>query len=489
MFSQEQLTSHLHSELLAVSGQFPGKWASVSCDSRRCGANTLFAAIRGTARNGNDFLAEAAASGCRAVLTADAEAPIPAGMIRFLVKDDRKAAAMAFSLASGLPDRSLRLFGVTGTNGKTTTAFALHALLSTAGKCGLLSTVCCDDGTGKTPARWTTPAPEALFPAFRRMADNGCAFCAMELSSQALDQQRMGDALFESAVFTNLTGDHLDYHRDTEHYFAAKKRLFFERLSSKGFAVCNADDPCGKQLAQELGAQAESFSFAPGAKHRIEIQELSLTGSRFLLDGIPFFCSLPGKYNISNFSGALLSAMGSGLAPDRLAGTLETLSVPGRLERCTLLPGRPVVFVDFAHTDDALTNVLSFLRGAAPHKKLVAVFGAGGDRDKTKRLRMGRAVSKLADFAVLTSDNPRTEDPLAILSMMEAGIQGGDYILEPDRRAAITRGIREAGADGIVLIAGKGHEATQEIAGVQYPFSDRETAEEFLHAEYEEKTI
>jgi UDP-N-acetylmuramoyl-L-alanyl-D-glutamate--2,6-diaminopimelate ligase len=400
------------------------------------------------------------------------------------------AAALLFRAKYGNPDESLALFGVTGTNGKTTTAFIFEHLLE---KCGLLSTVEFRTGKERLPATHTTPDPETLFKMLRQMKNNGLTSAALELSSHALDQNRAWGARFRAAVFTNLTGDHLDYHRDMENYYQAKKIFFTRYLLPEGVAVINTDDPWGRRLRSELDGALRVITFGTSADAQWQIKNLqnSRNGLSFDLVSnettVPVTSNLAGKFNAFNLAGAILSVMDYGVTPAEIKLKLkEKITVPGRLQMLEA-PTGALFAVDFAHTDDALTSVLNTLRPLTG-KKLFCVFGAGGDRDKTKRPRMGRAASG-ADMLIITSDNPRSEDPEQIISEIVSGVpQGTCFEIQPDRRKALQRAYLLAREGDIVLVAGKGHENYQEIGGVKYDFSDIKVICDCFKGDNNEKT-
>lgn len=450
----------------------------ISCDSRTVTPGALFAAIRGVNVDAAKFIPSAVEKGAKVILSEASVPPIP-GVTMIRVRDAAAAYSRLARARCGFPDETLDVIGVTGTNGKTSTAYFLRHILTTAHRrCGLVSTIETDDGKERTAANATTPAAGEFFALLQKMKQNGLDFAAMEVSSHSLDQRRLAGLAIKVAIFTNLTGDHLDYHGDMKNYFAAKKRLFTEYLVPDGCAVINVDDPYGARLCRELAALRSTLSFgvSPDAAWRISDVELRSDGSRFLLSSgatrLAVSMPLIGLHNIYNLAGALLAArvlgVGDGIL---LAAAANCVMAPGRLERYDL-PGGAVAFVDYAHTDDALKNVLDILRRLGG-KRLIVVFGAGGDRDRTKRPRMGRTVAENSDFAVVTSDNPRTENPESILDEIIAGIpEDFDFQRIANRRAAIEYALGIAEKGDIVLIAGKGHENYQEIDHIRHPFSD-----------------
>ena len=485
----------LGGELLERRGlerEFDGVFTS---DSRRVSPGGVFVAVPGVKVDGHRFIADAVAAGVKVVIHQNALPEYDPAVTYLRCRSTARARALLARAANGESARDLALFGVTGTNGKTTTAFLLEAILNGAGrKCGLLSTVEYRDGSGPAhPATHTTPDSATIYRELAAMRGNGCSAAAMELSSHSLDQERAFGLRFRCAIFTNLTGDHLDYHGTMESYFAAKRRLFTELLADDGAAVLNFDDPAGLRLGRELAGLGRrvigfgsSAAAAAAGGWRIADIVTAATGNTFTLispDGGTAYevaSNLVGEHNVHNLTGALLAALAFGVSPAELDRVLAVpIAVPGRLELFRS-PSGAAFYVDYAHTDDAIRRVLEALRPLTAGK-LAIVFGAGGDRDRTKRPRMGRAAGELADRIYLTSDNPRSEDPLAIMREVAAGIPTGvPVITEPDRREALRRAAAEAAAGDVVLVAGKGHEDYQEINGVRRHYSDREFLRELF---------
>jgi UDP-N-acetylmuramoyl-L-alanyl-D-glutamate--2,6-diaminopimelate ligase len=485
-------------------GDQPGdpEVALVADDSRRVVPGAVFFAVPGTRDDGHRFAAGAAAAGAIAVV---AEREVPCAPARLVLVDDvRRALALAAARFHGEPGRSLQLAGVTGTNGKTTVAWLVEACLREAGiPTGMVGTVTWRWPGIERPASHTTPGAVELQAVLAEMRDAGARAAVLEVSSHALDQERVAGLSFAAAAFTNLTRDHLDYHRDLEAYFAAKRRLFTEGLIRGGVAVVNSDDPYGERLAAELAGLAGRRA----AVWRFGLQtgrELAARDLRTGLDGISMALSTPagpvelrsplvGRHNAENLMAAAGLALALGLPPAPVARALSaSRGAPGRLER--LETGGVSAFVDYAHTDDALRRVMEALRGASP-RRLLVVFGCGGDRDRGKRPRMGEAVGRAADLAVVTSDNPRTEEPMAIIGEIVPGLEragalpvgteaarGGasGYVVVPDRRQAIALALAAARPGDAVLIAGKGHEDYQIVGGERRHFDDREEARRAL---------
>lgn len=463
-----------------------GATGRVQNDSRKVLPGDIFVAIPGTKLDGGDFIESALQAAAKVIIHEKPLDHYRRGVAYLMVTSARKAYARCCREFYERPDEVLRLFGVTGTNGKSTTAFLVEHLLRHGGvPCGLISTVEYRDGKLVRPASQTTPEAGVLFPLLAEMRRNGQKAVAMELSSHALAQDRISGARFRTGIFTNLSGDHLDYHRDMEHYYQAKKSFFTEYLDSGSTAVINVDDPWGARLAGELsGMRVITFGTVPGSMWRIGNVKLDAAGSRFRLScperAFDVAIGLIGMHNVYNLAGALLAVLDFGLSPAAIDEALSfPVRVPGRLESFRRADGA-VFYVDYAHTDDALANVLTILRRICTGR-LIAVFGAGGDRDRAKRPRMGKAAGEIADLLIVTSDNPRSEDPEAIISEIVAGVpEGRPFEMVTDRAAAIRRAAELAGPGDVVLVAGKGHENYQEIAGVRRSFDDRAVVKSLL---------
>jgi len=394
-----------------------------------------------------------------------------------VVADARAAMAPLAARFWGDPTAELRVVGVTGTNGKTTTAFLIREVLEAAGiQCGLLGTVQQVVGGVEEEVERTTPEAIELQATFRRMLEAGDKACVMEVSSHALALHRCDAIHFEVALFTNLTQDHLDFHGDMEEYFAAK-RLLFEM--GPGSSIVNVDDPYGRRLAEEF--ECATFS-AEGGAADFSATDVSFDtgGARFSLAGAALQTRLPGDFNVANALGAFAAATALGVEPEvAAAGLARAERAPGRFEPVD--EGQEfAVLVDYAHTPDSLENVLRAARRLTAGR-LITVFGAGGDRDRDKRPKMGRAAASLSDLAIVTSDNPRSEDPDAIIAEVVVGVEGAPVEVEADRRAAIALALGQAGSGDTVVIAGKGHEQGQEFeGGRKLPFDDRQVAREEL---------
>ena len=451
-------------------------------DSRRINTGDLFVARRGHGADGKQFVADAHRAGAVAVVSDEPidGAPLPV----VVVKHATAAASMLANAVAGDPSRSMKVLGVTGTNGKTTTTFLLRHILRHLGKrCGLIGTCEVDDGTRSRPAAMTTPGPVTLAEILASMRDKGCDAIAMEASSHALDQGRCAGVTFAAGGFTNLSGDHLDYHRTMDEYAAAKSRLF-RSLSDHAPAVVNNDDAYAERMLQHSGGRAITFSVGGANGDADYVARDILTaadGNRFVLktpDGVAAVrMSLVGRHNVQNaLCAAAMAGETFGLSVHQLAAALaDAPSAPGRLERVDA--GQPFsIVVDYAHTDDALDNVLRALRPITKGR-LRVVFGCGGDRDRAKRPRMAAVAERGADDLYITSDNPRSEDPQRILDDVVAGLSNGSArLVDPDRRTAIRQAVADCGSSDTLLIAGKGHENYQIVGDQRLSFDDVDEA-------------
>ena len=474
-----------------TGGDADASVSGVTHDSRQARAGWLFVAIRGEKADGNRFAADVMKQGAVGVIS-EIERPADFGGAWIQVEDARRALALAADEVHGRPSRELKLVGVTGTNGKTTTAYLIAAVAEAAGESvALVSTVEYRVAGERQPALHTTPEASDLQRILRRAVDAGCRVAVMESSSQALDLHRCDALRYEVAAFTNLTRDHLDYHGTMEAYFDAKRRLFDGRLGEPPrVSVINKDDEYGRRLSQEISAAGRSvlrFAIDTGAEVNARGVEFSMSGTRMTLvtpEGEREVTSpLVGRPHVYNILTAAACAHALGLSLDATADALKTCGgAPGRFERVAHA-GDFAVVVDYAHTDDALRNVLRTARDVT-RGRVITVFGCGGDRDRTKRAPMGEAAAALSDVVIATSDNPRTEDPEAILRDVEVGLLkvGKPYLKIVDRREAISRAIEEARAGDLVVIAGKGHEDYQIIGTEKRHFDDREVALESLSA-------
>ena len=488
-----------HCEILSGHEHLGLDVTGVNSDSRRVTPGCAFFAVRGAKEDGAKFIPAAMANGAAVVIAEQKwrEHPAPKqepqreqdAPATIIVRSSREAAFRAACAWQGNPSCHMRVYGVTGTNGKTTTAGLIQTLLENAGvKTGLVSTVETGAPGNMRESTNTTPGPFELQRIFSEMRAANCGAVAMEVSSHAADQLRIGGTRFHVAGFTNLTQDHLDYHGDMSRYFAAKQK-FFELAARENpacVAVVNGDDSYGrdmKNVCERLGLRVLQFGFAPGNDIVAEDVKLDATGARFVLrtpwGSAEIVSRLCGRFNVSNVLCAAGMALAGGDATlaQIVRGTSLALPRWGRLERVEV--NAPFqVFVDYAHTPDALQNVLSTLRETTAGK-LIVVFGCGGDRDRAKRPLMGGIAARLADYVVVTSDNPRSENPLDIIREICAGISSAHHV-EPDRRVAIRKALSLAGPGDVVLVAGKGHERGQIFATHTEPFDDREVVREII---------
>lgn len=514
----EQLLRHLPGA--AVSGPRRQDVADVTCDSRRVVPGSVFVAIRGFALDGHDFVDDAIARGA-VVIVAERPVPVPDNVTLVQVAASRQALAALAAAFYGHPSRRLRLIGVTGTNGKTTTAFLIRALLKAAGhRTGLIGTVCNYVGDEPRPVVRTTPEAPELQRLLADMVAAGCTHAVMEVSSHALALGRVDFCEFDAAVFTNFSQDHLDFHQSLDEYLAVKATLFSrlepgpEAFTPEGrparYAVVNGDDAAASRIAAACRVPVHRFGFAgpafaegaaplaqgaasAGAPVSAGVQAddivIGPSGVSFTLvwpgGRLPLRLNLPGRFNVANALAATAVALAEGITPAVIATTLAQVEpVPGRLEAVDA--GQEFsVFVDYAHTPDGLGTVLRTVRELQPDGQLIVVFGCGGDRDRAKRPLMGRLAGELADYVIVTSDNPRSENPDDIIRQIVAGVEQAGmprdrYWSEPDRVRAIARALALADSGDIVLIAGKGHETVQEFADHSIHFDDRVVAATLL---------
>lgn len=459
--------------LVETTGTLPEQAADLTDDSRQVVKQGLFLAVRGSAKDGHEFLPQAKSAGASVAIVEDTErTKLPT----IVVREGRRAAAIAAAAAFDEPARQLRLAAVTGTNGKTTTVSILRHLLdrpdARSASIGTLGALLGSEGVPVGGgASLTTPGPVELQRTLRALVDRGVRTVAMELSSHSLDQRRAETLVFEAGVFTNLTRDHLDYHETMEAYLEAKARLI-SQLAPRGAAVVNLDEDVWERLPP--ANVTITFGLRPEAMVRAESVMYQPRGSewRLVVDTQRHALRLPliGDFNISNALGAAGAALHMGLPLATIAARLRTVpQVPGRLE---VIHERPTVLRDYAHTPDALERSLLAVRPFA-RKKLIVLFGAGGDRDRGKRPLMGAVAEKGADFAIVTSDNPRTEDPAAIIEDVERGMRHTNHESIEDRRDAIARALALASPEDVVLLAGKGHETYQVRGTTNHPFDEK----------------
>ena len=462
----------------AVIGNEDIDITGVNIDSRRIGKGHLFVAMVGTQVDGHQFIPKAIAQGAAAILCERLPEETSEGVTYVQVDSTEDAVGKVATLFYGDPSRHLKLVGVTGTNGKTTIATLLYNMFRKMGhKCGLLSTVCNYIEDEAIPTEHTTPAPIELNALLSRMVEAGCEYAFMECSSHAIAQKRIGGLRFAGGIFTNLTRDHLDYHKTFENYRDAKK-AFFDSLSKNAFAITNADDKNGLVMVQNCKAQVKTYSIRQMADYRARILECHFEGMYLEIDGNEVGVQFIGKFNVSNLLAVYGAARMLGKEPQDILVAMSTLhSVNGRLDPVRSPEGYTAI-VDYAHTPDALENVLNAIHEVLNGKgKVITVCGAGGNRDKGKRPLMAQEAVKQSDRVIITSDNPRFEEPQDIINDMLAGLnaqQMKKVISIADRKEAIRAACMMAGKGDVILVAGKGHENYQEIKGVKHHFDDKE---------------
>lgn len=472
-----------HLKLKAVSGDLDKPISRIDFDSRQVQAGSLFVAVRGTLTDGHQYIDKAIAQGAQAIVGETRPTHLPPD-ITFIEVDNSQGALGELAAAFyGHPSHQLKLVGVTGTNGKTTMVNLLHRLFTTLGyRVGLLSTIGNRIGERQLPATHTTPDAVSINALLAEMVAAGCDYAFMEVSSHAVHQERIAGLQFAGGVFTNITHDHLDYHGTFKAYIDAKK-AFFDGLSATAFALVNVDDKNGRVMVQNTRAAIHRFSLRGLAEFRARILENSINGLQLELDGREFYGRLVGAFNAYNLLAVYGTAVLLGQDPIEVLTILSNLpAAEGRMEYVVNTQKGITAIVDYAHTPDALEKVLETLRELRePGHRIITVVGCGGDRDRTKRPKMAKIACDLSDEVVLTSDNPRSEDPLSILAEMEAGIPAGakgKVLSLPDRKQAIRTAVKLAKTGDLILVAGKGHEKYQEIKGVKHPFDDKEILKE-----------
>lgn len=458
---------------------------SVHFDSRKVGHGDLFVAQRGVSADGHAYIGKAIEAGAVAVVCEELPEELDVRVCYIVVGDSSAALGKIASCYYGEPSRQMILVGVTGTNGKTTTATLLYELVRLMGKkAGLLSTVCNYIDEERCPSTHTTPDALEINSFMRRMVDAGCEYCFMEVSSHAVHQKRIAGLDFDGAVFSNITHDHLDYHKTFRAYIEAKK-AFFDGLKKEAFALTNLDDKNGMVMLQNTVARKYTYSCRTLADFNCKPVEKHLDGTLLALDGCEVWTKFTGDFNAYNLLAVYASACLMGLEKEEVLRCMSLLvPVSGRFE--TLMsPEGIVAVVDYAHTPDALENVLTTIQGLkGKNNKVITVVGAGGDRDKTKRTEMADAACRYSDRIILTSDNPRSEEPGAIIADMQAGVKDEyrkNVLSITDRKEAIRTALMMAAKGDIVLIAGKGHENYQEIKGVKHHFDDKEVVKEIFN--------
>lgn len=465
-------------EILTAEGPLSIWLENIDFDSRKVGPGSVFVAVRGTQSDGHRFIGNAIGQGAAAIVAEELPPERHPGITYIQVADSAKALGMMASRFFGEPSKQLKLVGVTGTNGKTTTATLLHELFTALGyKAGLLSTVCNKIGQQLLPADYTTPDAVALNGLLREMADADCDYAFMEASSHAIHQKRIEGLHFAGGIFTNITHDHLDYHKTFKAYIEAKK-TFFDILPKTAFALVNLDDKRGEVMLQNTKAKRYTYSLQSMASFRARLLDNSLSGLHLQLGGHEFFSRLIGEFNAYNLLAVYSAAL---LLEQEEVEVLTALSglgaVEGRFDYVAGTKNKAIGIVDYAHTPDALEKVLSTIHQLRQGGgKIITVVGCGGDRDKAKRPIMAKVAADYSDQVVLTSDNPRSEAPEVILADMQAGLPA--YATHKalsilDRKEAIRTACRLAQEGDVILVAGKGHEKYQEINGVRRPFDDK----------------
>ena len=471
-----------------VNGDVNVDVKDIQFDSRQVSAGTLFVAQRGTKVDGHDFIDKAVKAGAVAVVCEKVESgkkKVESGKVTFVVvKDSSEALGLMAANFYGHPSHSLKLVGITGTNGKTTTVTLLHRMFRLLGHhVGLVSTIVNKVDEEELPTGHTTPDALELNQLLRRMVDAGCDYCFMEVSSHAVVQRRIAGVEFAGGIFSNITHDHLDFHKTMANYIAAKKG-FFEALPKEAWALTNIDDKNGKIMVQNTRAKVYTYGLQQRGDFHCKVLEESFEGMHLSINGREFWSRLVGRFNAYNLLAIYSAAVLSGTEPEEALRLLSTLApAPGRFQ---YVSGRGITaIIDYAHTPDALQNVIETINAIRqPSQQLITVVGCGGDRDKTKRPEMAQIACNGSDKLVLTSDNPRTEEPDSILDDMEAGLsaeQLSHTVRITDRRQAIRTACMMAREGDIILIAGKGHETYQEVNGVRSHFDDVEEAERELN--------
>lgn len=468
--------------LVEVIGSTSVQVDSVVFSSAEVARGALFVAVRGSRTDGHHYIREAVESGASAVICEELPGTVRQGVTYVKVTDSSKALAVIASNFNDNPSEKIKLIGVTGTNGKTTTATLLFQLFRKLGyRCGLLSTVRNMIDEQVLPATHTTPDPVKLNSLLSLMVREECTFCFMEVSSHAVVQNRIFGLHFSGGIFTNITHDHLDYHKTFDEYIRAKKG-FFDQLGEDAFALYNADDRNGKVMVQNCRAVRKSFALKSMADFRCKILENNFSGLLINIDGNEVLCRLIGSFNAYNLTGVYAAAMLLGEDRLKVLTAISSLgAVEGRFEYIVSV-NHVTGVIDYAHTPDALQNVLGTIRDIrSGNEKVITVVGCGGERDAAKRPVMARIACELSDKVILTSDNPRSEDPDQIIAEMKAGVQAlyhRKVLSVTDRREALRVACSLAQPGDIILVAGKGHEKYQEIKGVKYPFDDRQALEE-----------
>jgi len=468
---------------IEVIGETDKNIVNLESDSRKVQKEGMFVAIRGVTTDGHKYIPVVASTHVAAIVCEELPSSLEKGITYIRVKNSAEALGLLASAWYGHPSRKLSLVGVTGTNGKTTTATLLYEMARLEGyKAGLLSTVCNYVGDTAIPTTHTTPDPLTLNSLLSRMVEEGCQYAFMEVSSHAAHQHRIAGLNFKGGIFSNLTRDHLDYHHTVENYMRAKK-AFFDMLPSSAFALINADDKNGKFMVQNTKAKVYTYSLRSDADFRCRVIETRLDGTLLTFNGKDVEVQFTGRFNAYNMTAVYGASILTGFNPDEVLVNMSKLvPVAGRFQTIHTPKGVTAI-VDYAHTPDALVNVLDTIRMiVGTNGEVTTVVGAGGNRDHGKRPMMAQEAACRSDRLVLTSDNPRDEDPNAIIADMKAGLSQEELdktICITDRREAIRTALQLANPGSVVLIAGKGHETYQEVNGVRHHFDDREEVMKF----------
>lgn len=468
-----------------IKGSLEVPITGIEIDSRKCMNGSLFIALKGVASDGHQFIDKAIANGAVAVICTEYPSDLADHVVYILAKNAKELAGNMADAFYNHSSAALKLVGVTGTNGKTTVSTLLYQLFMSLGyKCGLISTVENRIGFDVVPATHTTPDVITLHQLIFRMKQSGCSHIFMEVSSHAADQLRIAGLNFAGAVFTNITHDHLDYHGTMDAYIRAKKS-FFDRLGKNSFAVINIDDKRGSVMVQNTAARIISYALKTMADVKGKILDNNITGMQLQINGEDAYFKLIGEFNAYNILAVYAASRQLGVSDWEVLTVLSGLNgAEGRFEQVLQPETKICGIVDYAHTPDALENViLTILKIKSPKNQLITVVGCGGDRDKTKRPEMARIAAVYSQKVVLTSDNPRSEDPEQILNDMEIGIPAehlNQVIRITDRQVAIKTAVMLANPGDVILIAGKGHEKYQEINGKKFPFDDKKLLEQLL---------
>ena len=476
-----------------TAGDSAAEIDSICCDSRKVTRGSLFVAVKGFAADGHEYISRAIGKGARAVVYEDQEltdfqtsAMALEGIALIKVESSRKALAIMAANFYDNPSEKLTLVGITGTNGKTTTVTLLYRMFMALGyNCGLLSTIANYVGTKGTEAVNTTSDPITINSLLSEMVDAGCEYCFMEVSSIGVEQDRIAGLRFKAGIFSNLTHDHLDYHKTFAEYLRCKK-LFFDTLPSDSYAITNIDDRNGMVMLQNIKAQVVTYSCRSIADHTCRVMEQSFEGMLVKIDGREAWSRLIGMHNAYNLLAIYTTAVTLGTDPEEVLTAMSTLlPAPGRLENIRG-PRDISVIIDYAHTPDALENVLSTLREIAPERQLICLFGCGGDRDKTKRPEMGKIAQKMADRIIVTSDNSRSESTADIMADIKEGMDvsgRAKSLFIEDREQAIRTAIMIADQGATILLAGKGHETYQITGTEKKHFDEREIVTEIFNGQ------